>query len=155
VAADDVFDSGVDLASHSQRHELAGHPVLVLTAISAGGVAGTLARYGIELAVPHPATGFPVATMIINVAGSLLIGVLMVLLGHMRDPHPLVRPFFGVGILGGFTTFSTYAVDAHQLVLHHKAGLAMLYLLSTLVLGLAAVAVGAVLARLGVRTLAR
>ena len=151
MAADDVFDSDVDLASPSQRQELAAHPVLVLTAISAGGVAGALARYGIALAVPHSATGFPVSTLIINVSGSLLIGVLMVLLGHARNPHPLVRPFFGVGILGGFTTFSTYAVDAHQLMVHHEAGLAILYLLSTLVLGLAAVAVGAVLARRAVR----
>jgi len=121
---------------------------VVLVAISVGGVAGALARYGIALAVPHASTGFPASTLIINVAGSLLIGALMVLLGHLRDPHPLVRPFFGVGVLGGFTTFSTYVVDAQQLIIHHEAGLAIFYLASTLVLGLAAVTVGAVLARL-------
>jgi CrcB protein len=155
MAADEVFDSDVDLGSPSQRRELAGHPAMVLGAISVGGVAGALARYGIALAVPHSGTGFPVSTLIINVAGSLLIGVLMVLLGQLRDPHPLVRPFFGVGILGGFTTFSTYVVDAQQLMVHHEAGLAMLYLGSTLVLGLAAVAVGAVLARSVLRVAGR
>jgi CrcB protein len=155
VAADDVFDSDVDLASPSQRRELASHPVLVLSAISAGGVAGALARYGIALAVPHSATGFPASTLVINIVGSLLLGVLMVLLGHVSDAHPLVRPFFGVGILGGFTTFSTYTVDAQQLMVHHEAGLAMLYLLSTLILGLAAVTAGAVLARSAVRGLGR
>jgi CrcB protein len=155
VASGEVFDPDVDLDDPSQHGELSAHPVLVLSAISVGGVVGALARYWIALAVPHSSTGFPVSTLIINVAGSLLIGVLMVLLGHARDPHLLVRPFFGVGILGGFTTFSTYAVDAHQLILHHEAGLAILYLLSTLVLGLAAVAVGAVLARGAVRGLRR
>lgn len=120
---------------------------MVLGAISVGGAIGALARYGVGLAVPHTRTGFPTSTLIINVAGSLLIGALMVLLGHLRDAHPLVRPFFGVGILGGFTTFSTYVVDAQQLIVHHEAGLAILYLASTLALGLGAVAVGAVLAR--------
>lgn len=147
MAGDEVFDPDVDLDSPSQRRELARHPAMVLGAISVGGAVGALARYGVGLAVPHSRTGFPTSTLIINVAGSLLIGALMVLLGHLRDAHPLVRPFFGVGILGGFTTFSTYVVDAQQLIVHHEAGLAILYLASTLVLGLSAVAVGAVLAR--------
>jgi CrcB protein len=121
---------------------------VVLGAVSVGGVVGALARYGLGLAVPHTPTGFPVSTLIINVAGSLFVGALMVALGHLRDPHPLIRPFVGIGILGGFTTFSTYVVDAQQLIVHHEAGSAILYLVSTLVLGLAAVAVGGVLTRL-------
>jgi len=124
------------------------HQGTVLGAVSVGGVAGALARYGIALAVPHSTIGFPVSTLMTNVSGSLLIGVLMVALGHLRKPYPLLRPFVGVGILGGFTTFSTYVVEAQQLIVHHEAGLAILYLTSTLVLGIAAVAVGAVLARL-------
>jgi fluoride exporter len=148
VTSDDSFDPDVDLAISSQRRELAGHPAMVLGAISVGGMAGAVARYGIGLAVPHTPTGFPTGTLVINVAGSLSIAVLMVVLGQARDPHPLVRPFFGVGILGGFTTFSTYVVDAQQLLVHHHGGRAALYLVSTLVLGLAAVVVGAVLARL-------
>lgn len=147
MTADDSFDPDVDLASPSQRRELAGHPAMVLGAISIGGMAGALGRYGIGLAIPHTSSGFPTGTLIINVAGSLLLGALMVALGQLSDPHPLIRPFLGVGILGGFTTFSTYVVDAQQLIVHHEAGLAILYLASTLVLGLAAVAVGAVLAR--------
>jgi len=148
VAADEVFDSDVDLGSTSQQHELAGHPAVILGAISAGGTLGALARYGIAVAVPHSSRGFPIGTLIINVAGALLIGALMALLGHLRHPHPLIRPFFGVGILGGFTTFSTYVVDAQQLFVGSEAGVALLYLASTLLLGVAAVAVGAVLTRL-------
>ncbi len=151
MAEHQSFDSDVDLGDASQRRELSTHPALVLAAISVGGVAGALARYGIALAVPHPVTGFPVGTLIINVAGAFLIGVLMVLIGHAHHPHPLIRPFFGVGILGGFTTFSTYVVDAQQLIVHHRGGLAGSYLLATLVLGLAAVAAGAVLARAALR----
>lgn len=147
MTADGVEDSDVDLGSPTQRSELAGHSAVVLGAISVGGVAGALARYGIAVAVPHAPTGFPVGTLIINVTGSLLIGALMVLLGQLDDPHPLVRPFVGVGFLGGFTTFSTYAVDIQQLIVGSEPVVALVYLASTLVLGLAAVAVGAVLTR--------
>lgn len=68
--------------------------------MSLGGGLGGLARYGLALLVPG-AWGL----FVINVLGSFLIGVLMGLV-----PRPLVRAFFGVGILGGFTTFSSYAV---------------------------------------------
>lgn len=142
------FDSDVDLGSPSQRDELLGHPAAVLGVISVGGAVGALARYGIAVGVPHSPTGFPVSTLIINVAGSLLLGALMALLGQVRYAHPLVRPFVGVGVLGGFTTFSTYAVDAQQLIVASRPGVALLYLGAAVLLGLAAVAVGAVLTRL-------
>jgi CrcB protein len=83
----------------------------VLLAIGAGGALGSLARYGLSEAIPHPRGGFAVATLITNVVGCLLIGVLMGVLTTMARPHRLLRPFLGVGILGGFTTFSTYVID--------------------------------------------
>ncbi|WP_394621925.1 fluoride efflux transporter FluC [Lentzea sp. JNUCC 0626] len=67
--------------------------------VSLGGGLGGVARYGLSVVVPG-AWGL----FLINVLGSFLIGVLMGLV-----PRPLVRAFFGVGVLGGFTTFSSYA----------------------------------------------
>ena len=69
--------------------------------------------------------------------GSLLIGILMVLVVEVWEAHPLVRPFLGVGIFGGFTTFSTYVVDVQRLVDAGAAGTALAYLAATLAADLA------------------
>jgi CrcB protein len=117
----------------------------VLAAISAGGVLGALARYGLSTAWSHDPAGFPWATWTINVSGSFLIGVLMVLISRFWPSRRLVRPFFGVGILGGYTTFSTSVVDVQQVVAHGAPGVALLYLGATLVGALIAVWAGTVL----------
>src|SRR6201992_4401295 len=101
------MDPDVDLEGAAERVELKPSPVPALAVISAGGALGALARYGLATAWPHPATGFPWATWTINVSGSFLIGVLMVLIERRFAGRRLIRPFFGVGILGGYTTFST------------------------------------------------
>ncbi|PWR16649.1 fluoride efflux transporter CrcB [Micromonospora sicca] len=148
-------DPDVDLHVPADRAELTAHPATVLGAIAAGGVLGALARAGIQAAFPHPPTGFPWATFGINVTGCLLIGALMAVLGA-RPAHPLVRPFLGVGVLGGFTTFSAYAVDAQRAVAAGAAGTALAYLAATLVGALLAVQVGdAAAARLLRRRAAR
>ena len=82
--------------------------------------------------------------------GSLLIGILMVLVVEVWEAHPLVRPFLGVGILGGFTTFSTYVVDVQRLVDAGAAGTALAYLAATLTAALVAVYVGLTIARTAV-----
>ncbi|MHB1063908.1 MAG: FluC/FEX family fluoride channel, partial [Georgenia sp.] len=95
----------------------------VLAVISLGGALGALARYGLALAWPHVSGEPPWSTVLVNVVGSLLMGVLMVVLTEVVGrPHPLARPFLGVGVLGGFTTFSTYTVDAVALVVAGRAG---------------------------------
>ncbi|MCG8926791.1 CrcB family protein [Lentzea sp. CC55] len=76
-------------------------PLAFVSLVSLGGGLGGVARYGLSALVPG-AWGL----FLINVLGSFLIGVLMGLV-----PRPLVRAFFGVGLLGGFTTFSSYAVS--------------------------------------------
>ncbi|MFC0006545.1 FluC/FEX family fluoride channel [Micromonospora siamensis] len=134
-------DPDVDLHVPADRGELTAHPAAVLGAISAGGVLGALARAGLQAAVPHAATGFPWATFGINVTGCLLIGALMAVVTG-RPTGPLVRPFLGVGVLGGFTTFSTYAVDAQRLLAAGAAGTALAYLAATLVGALLAVGAG-------------
>ncbi|MET7876466.1 fluoride efflux transporter FluC [Micromonospora profundi] len=135
-------DPDVDLRVPADRRELAVHPLAVLAAIAAGGVLGALARAGLQHAAPHPPTGFPWATFAVNLSGCLLIGVLMAALGHLGGGHPLARPFLGVGVLGGFTTFSTYAVDVQQAIVAGAPGTAVTYLAATVFGALAAVAVG-------------
>ena len=144
------IDSDVDLHVERQRTEVLRTHGAVLVAISVGGAAGALARYGLGVAFPPGRTGFPWATFGINVVGSLLIGVLMVLVVEVFEAHPLVRPFLGVGILGGFTTFSTYVVDAQRLVNAGAAGTALAYLAATLVAALAAVYLGLTVTRAAV-----
>jgi CrcB protein len=146
-------DSDVDLHSERQRAELLRAPWATLTAISIGGAAGSLARYGLGVAFPAGHRGFPWATFAVNVSGALLIGVLMVLVIDVFETHPLVRPFLGVGVLGGFTTFSTYAVDIQRLVNAHAAGIGLAYLVGTLLAALAAVYVGLTATRAVVRRL--
>ena len=114
----------------------------VVAAVSAGGVLGAEARYGLAEAWPHPASGFPWATLVTNVSGCLLIGVLMVVVTEVLTGRRLVRPFLGAGVLGGFTTFSTYVVDVQRAAAAGHAGLALLYLAVTLVAALAAVWAG-------------
>ncbi|RAO54769.1 fluoride efflux transporter FluC [Micromonospora saelicesensis] len=135
-------DPDVDLRVPADRRELTARPATVLAAIAAGGVLGALARAGLQHAVPHPPTNFPWATFTINTSGCLLIGVLMAVLGHLDGGPPLARPFLGVGVLGGFTTFSTYAVDVQQAIVVGAPGTALAYLAATVVGALVAVAVG-------------
>jgi CrcB protein len=144
-------DPDVDLHVPAERAELRPSPVPVLAAISAGGVLGALVRYGMSTAWPHDPAGFPWATWTINVCGSFLIGVLMVLIARIWPERRLVRPFFGVGILGGYTTFSTSIVDVQQAVAHGAPGVALLYLAGTLVGALVAVCAGTALTEAAVR----
>ncbi|MGH3387996.1 MAG: fluoride efflux transporter CrcB [Actinomadura sp.] len=123
----------------------------VLVAISAGGVLGALARYGVTVAFPYSAGDFPSATFAINVVGCLLIGVLMASLAAAARARPLVRPFLGIGVLGGFTTFSTYIVDVQRAVTAGAAATGLAYLAATPVAALVAVYAGDRLARLLIR----
>ena len=111
----------------------------LLLAIALGGVVGAEARYGVALLLPHRPGEFAWSTLVVNVSGCLLIGALMVVLLEVLTPHRLVRPFLGVGVLGGYTTFSTFAMDAQELLLAHRPGAALLFVVLSLVLGAAAV----------------
>ncbi|MEV4482578.1 FluC/FEX family fluoride channel [Micromonospora coxensis] len=138
-------DPDVDLRVPADRAELGAHPAAVLGAIAVGGVLGALARAGLQAALPHSPTGFPWATFAVNVTGCLLIGALMAVLDRRRVP-PLTRPFLGVGVLGGFTTFSAYVVDVHAALAAGAPVTALAYLAATLVAGLLAVVAGDALA---------
>ncbi|MGP3987623.1 fluoride efflux transporter CrcB [Streptomyces sp. 3N207] len=111
----------------------------VVAVVALGGVLGACARYGAALLWPTPHGAFPWTTLLVNVAGCAVIGVFMVLITDVWAAHRLVRPFFGTGVLGGFTTFSTYAVDIQQLLDAHEPGTALGYLGLTLLGAMAAV----------------
>jgi CrcB protein len=78
---------------------------------------------------------FPLGTLIINVSGSFLIGVLMTLLTERLNPHPNWRLFLIVGVLGGYTTFSSFEYELYQSVRDGSRWMGMLYLMSSVVLG--------------------
>ncbi|WP_181140220.1 CrcB family protein [Streptomyces sp. Ru62] len=130
---------GVTPSAPTRRRGLADGQAPVIAVVAAGGALGAMARYGASLLWPTAPGTFPWTTLVVNAAGCAVIGAFMVVITDVWAAHRLVRPFFGTGVLGGFTTFSTYSVDIHQLVQggHARTGLA--YLAATLFAALAAV----------------
>lgn len=114
---------------------------LVLAVVAIGGAAGALARHGVDLLLPTTPGTFPWSTFTVNAAGCLLLGLLAGLL-YRPDRHRLLVPFVVTGLLGGFTTFSTYTVQTIDLGLRSGAGASLAYLLATPVSALVAVEVG-------------
>ncbi|WP_155059607.1 FluC/FEX family fluoride channel [Streptomyces blattellae] len=122
----------------SQRPARHGQaPVVAVVAL--GGGVGAAGRYAAALWWPTTPGGFPWATFWTNVVGCAVIGVFMVVITEVWAAHRLLRPFFGTGVLGGFTTFSTYAVDIQKLVDADRPGTALGYLAATLSAALTAV----------------
>lgn len=111
----------------------------VIGAVAAGGAIGAAARHGAALLWPTRPDHFPWTTLGVNLAGCALMGVLMACITERRSAHRLVRPFLGTGVLGGFTTFSTYAVDIARLTGAGAAVPVLAYLAATLLGALAAV----------------
>ncbi|SER49935.1 CrcB protein [Streptomyces sp. yr375] len=111
----------------------------VVAVVAVGGGIGAAARYAASLWWPTHSGGFPWTTFWVNVVGCAVIGVFLVLVTEALTVHRLVRPFFGTGILGGFTTFSTYTVDIQRLVDAGRPGTALAYLAATLCAALTAV----------------
>ncbi|WP_405782775.1 fluoride efflux transporter FluC [Streptomyces sp. NBC_00859] len=123
----------------ARRHGPLLGPWPVLAVVSLGGAIGASARYGAALLWPTAPDGFPWTTLLVNAVGCAVIGVFMVVISEVWTAHRLVRPFFGTGVLGGFTTFSTYAVDIQRLVDRGHAPVGLAYLGLTLLAALAAV----------------
>ncbi|MGH3432621.1 MAG: fluoride efflux transporter CrcB [Thermocrispum sp.] len=119
----------------------------VLVAVAVGGAAGSLARFGLGEAMPHASGQLPAATLLANVTGCLLIGALMATITESANPHRLLRPFLGVGVLGGYTTFSTFAVEVLDTGAAGAVWPALLYAAGTVLLTLTATAAGMVLTR--------
>jgi CrcB protein len=114
----------------------------VLAAVALGGVAGSLGRYAVGLAFPHADGAFPSATLLVNVSGAFAMGLLVAFLVDRPGAHPLARPVVGVGVLGGWTTFSALAVDVLGLVAVDRVQVALVYVAATFLLGTLAVPAG-------------
>jgi fluoride exporter len=114
--------------------------------VLAGAGFGGLARYvaGSWIMLKYGGR-FPLGTLIINVSGSFLIGVLMTLLTERLNPHPNWRLFLVVGVLGGYTTFSSFEYEIYQSVRDGARWMGMLYLTASVALGYLGVWMGALL----------
>jgi CrcB protein len=115
-----------------------GLPAIVAV-VALGGAIGACARFGAARLWPTAHGAFPWTTFAVNAVGCAVIGVFLVVVTELYQAHPLVRPFFGTGVLGGFTTFSTYAVDIERLVKADRPATAVAYLAGTLVTALVCV----------------
>jgi CrcB protein len=146
----DHFAHEHELLEHDVDRDLLDEPVLpllglsvsTLLAVFVGGAFGTVARY--ELAAHHPIgpNGFPWVTLLVNLTGSLAIGLLVPLTEHMSHRVPFMRPLLMIGLLGGWTTYSTVAVEVTLLVKGGGVGIMFAYLAVTVAGGLALVVAG-------------
>jgi len=119
----------------------------VLAVIALGGAAGTLGRAAVAYALPASADAFPWATLMVNVVGSLIVGLVVVAALERVAPSRYFRPLLATGLCGGLTTFSTFVVEADLLIKHGRTGTAALYVLVSLTGGVAAARIGMLLAR--------
>lgn len=115
--------------------------------VALGGGLGAAGRYGVSLALPAKPGEWPWATFSINVAGSLLIGVLAGWLSTRGEAGEPWRLFLGVGVLGGFTTFSAYSLETLRMIERGEWPMALAYAVGSVAAGLAAVAIGAEIAK--------
>lgn len=145
-------DPDVELDRSTSRRDQLRQDVRwdVVLAVAVGGALGSLARWGVAEAFDDgvgQATGFPWATFVVNITGAFALAVLMVLVTERRPDSRYLRPFLGVGVLGGYTTFSTAMADTRGLAVDDQDLLVAAYLGATLVVGLLAVWAGLVLTR--------
>lgn len=115
-------------------------PILILAA-ALGGSIGSAARYIVGVCVGRLfSTTFPWATLIINVSGSVLMGALVALILIRWDLSQAARIFLTVGVCGGFTTFSTFSLDAYSLIEKGNLAAAIIYMVASAVLSIVSLA---------------
>lgn len=111
--------------------------------VGIGGALGAMARFGFGGVVGSTPNGFPLATLLINVIGSLAMGVLVGVLARTTPAYQNeIRLFVAVGLFGGFTTFSSFSLDAMTLMERGDVLLAGTYIVGSVVLGLVALWAG-------------
>jgi CrcB protein len=122
----------------ARQHQHSGPGATDLAAVAVGGGIGSVARYLLSAAFPA-GHGFPWAVFAINVSGSFCLGLLLIYLLEVWPPRRFLRPFLAIGLIGGYTTFSTYAGGVLTLLLEHAPALAGAYALSSIAAALVAV----------------
>lgn len=120
----------------------------VVAAIALGGMIGSTARFKLAEAVPHAPGQFPWATFWTNMSGSFILGFLLIVLLERFPPTRYLRPFLATGILGAYTTMSTYMVEVAVLIKDGHAATGLVYGIGSLVIGLVLAYAGIVAARL-------
>jgi len=115
--------------------------------VALGGAPGAVARYAVYNAAASGKASAQLATFVINATGALAIGVLYVVITQRGGLQPYGQQLLTVGFLGAFTTYSTYSLDALRLLEQGQVGTAILYLLGTLLVCLAATWLGVSLTR--------
>jgi CrcB protein len=134
-----------------RRRRQRGTQAVIILALGSGGVVGAIARYAVSLGLPISSNSFPWSTFLINISGSAILGFLLILLIEQFPRGRLARPLLGSGLIGAYTTFSTFEVDTVLLFRAHHLGLGCTYFVASLVAGLAAVWLGTVVARITIR----
>jgi CrcB protein len=120
----------------------------MVLSIAAGGAIGSVLRHFAGVgALAFFGTAFPYGTLFVNVAGSFVMGVIVALFAHLGNPSQEMRAFLTVGLLGGFTTFSSFSLDAATLYERGQVGMAGLYIALSLILSLAAIFAGLFIVR--------
>jgi CrcB protein len=153
IPLDPDIDFGADGgtgAGHGQGRTRRAEAVIVI-ALACGGVFGAVSRYGVSLALPTETARVPWGTFLINVSGSAALGFLLVLVIDRFPRGRLARPVLGTGFLGAYTTFSTFTVEAIDLVRAGHAATALVYLAGSIFAGLLAVWAGMTSARMALR----
>jgi CrcB protein len=124
----------------------------LLAAVAVGGAVGSVARYLSMVAIGHwLGSGFPWGTLAVNVVGSMIMGVLVEASALVWSPSPEVRALLTVGVLGGFTTFSTFSLDVAYLAERHQNVVAAVYVMASVALSVSALYMGMMIVRQVVR----
>jgi CrcB protein len=124
---------------------------VIYVSAALGGALGALARWALGEGLPHSPDDWPWSTLLVNLTGCLLIGVLLAVLLARFPRSPWLRPFLAVGVLGGFTTYSGFAMDVVRLTGAGRAALAVAYVVASVLGGVVAVVAGLVVGRAAVR----
>lgn len=120
--------------------------LMTILTVGLGGALGSMARFAVGIwAFRMFGTGFPLGVLSVNVMGSFLMGLAVVFLGQRGLSH--LNPFLMTGLLGGFTTFSAFSLEAYTLFERGDVGQAALYVVLSVVLSLAALVAGVVIMR--------
>ncbi len=117
--------------------------------VATGGAVGSVARYLMAAGIQQSSgLEFPIGTVLVNILGCFLIGILYVLLVARPDPRHELRALLMVGVLGGFTTFSSFSLETVALIMHGSVGAATLNVVASVSACLAGTALGIAVARI-------
>jgi CrcB protein len=143
-----MVDAQIAPCVYHYNHERRYQPMTQVLAIAAGGAIGALLRYWTSVAV-HSRLGmaFPYGTLAVNILGSLLMGFLYIWLIDRMTAGPALRAFLLIGVLGAFTTFSTFSMETLNLMEAGHPGKALANILVSVIVCVAAAGLGVLAAR--------